>query len=74
MQADGIYESKINYGAKLNSQKAREIRAKYESGISIKDIAKEYKVTFSTVSRIIQNVTYREIKETARVAVVYNPH
>lgn len=67
-----IYVPKENYGNKLNINKAREIRKKYEEGIEIKDLAKEYNVTFSTISRIVQNVTYSEIRENARVSVVYN--
>lgn len=49
-------------GYKLNMQKAKEIRKLYDKGEEIKDIAKMYEVTFSTISRIVRNVTYRENK------------
>lgn len=67
-----IYTPKKNYGKKLNEQKAIEIRNKYRSGKKIKDIAKEYNVTFSTISRIIHNINYKEIKPTSIVNVIYN--
>jgi transposase len=74
MQSEGIYECKKNYGVKLNMQKAQEIRKKFEEGSKIKDIAKEYGVTFSAISRILHNINYPVIKETALVKVVYNPY
>ena len=72
MKSENLYESKANYGVKLNMQKAQAIRKKFEDGIEIKELAKEYQVTFSAISRIIQNRTYREIKQTANVSVTYN--
>lgn len=72
MKNYGLYKRRDNYGSKLNMQKAQKIRQKYKNGIRIKDIAKEYGVTFSTISRILHGITYR-IKETACVKVIYNP-
>lgn len=48
-------------GHKLNKQKAKNIRKLYESGKEIKNIAEKYNVTFSTISRIINNITYRDL-------------
>ena len=72
MKDEGLYKPKNNYGNKLNLDKAREIRKKHADGSEIKELANEYHVTFSTVSRIVQNITYPEIKETAIVSVTYN--
>jgi transposase len=72
MKVYGIYQPKMNYGTKLSFEKAREIRKKYSDGAEIKNLAEEYHVTFSTISRIIHNITYTEIKETATVSVTYN--
>jgi DNA invertase Pin-like site-specific DNA recombinase len=47
---------------KLSKQKAHAIRKLFEDGAEIKDIAKQYDVTFSTISRIINNITYKELK------------
>ena len=73
MKSEGLHEVKENYGVKLNLEKAREIRLKHSEGVEIKDLALQYNVTFSTISRIIHNITYTEIKETAKVKVIYNP-
>ena len=72
MKSYGIYNPKKNYGCKLDIIKAREIRKKYEQGTEIKDLAEEYQVTFSAVSRIIRNITYSENTDTAEVSVIYN--
>lgn len=72
MKSYDIYLPKSNYGVKLDIQKAREIRTKYTSGILIKDLAEQYDVTFSAISRIINNVTYCESHDTAQVNVTYN--
>jgi len=74
LKSEGLHECKSNYGVKLNMQKAKEIRKKFNDGSEIKELSSEYSVTFSTISRIIQNITYCEIKETAIVKVVYNPY
>jgi len=74
LKSEGLYECKSNYGVKLNMQKAKEIRKKFNEGFEIKELASEYCVTFSAISRIVKNITYCEIKETAIVKVVYNPY
>ena len=75
MKHYGILERKNNMGCnKLDLSKAREIRLKYSEGASMNDLADEYGVTFSTVSRVIHNINYKEpSKETAIVRVIYNP-
>jgi transposase len=67
-----LYEPKVNYGCgKLNMEKANEIRELRKKGMKIKDLAKKYKVTIATISRIINNKTYNEEKNTAIINVVY---
>jgi len=75
LQIWGLYEPKENYGCgKLDLQKAEEIRRKHKEGASVKDLAKEYSVTFSSISRVIHNITYKKQQsEKAEVSVVYNP-
>lgn len=69
----GLYEPKENYGCgKLNRQKADDIRKLHAQGVSIRDLAVKYKVTFATISRVVHNLIYREGKDTAIVNVVYN--
>lgn len=72
MKEEGLYKPKKNYGNKLDLEKAREIRKKHSEGFQIKQLASEYQVTFSTISRIIKNITYQEITETAKISVIYN--
>ena len=73
MQSYGIYNPKPNYGCrKLNMEKAIKIRELYDKGYTRKELSKKYKVTFSTISRIIYNINY-SIKSTANISVVYNP-
>lgn len=74
MQHYGILERKNNMGCnKLNLSKAREIRKKHSEGKSMNNLAEEYGVTFSTISRIVHNINYKEpSKETAIVRVIYN--
>lgn len=66
----GIFDRK---GRKLNLNKAKNIRSKHKNGISIKELAKEYEVTFSTISRVVNNITYKNKSTYANVSVVYNP-
>ena len=75
MQHYGILVRKNNMGSnKLNLNKAREIIRKHSEGTSMNDLAEEYEVTFSTISRVVHKINYREpAKETAEVHVVYNP-
>lgn len=58
-----ILPKKEGWGAnKLDIKKAQQIRKLYNSGKEIKNIAKKFDVTFSTISRIINNITYKEKK------------
>jgi transcriptional regulator with XRE-family HTH domain len=69
----GFYQPRPNYGCnKLNIEKAIEIRQLHKEGKSIKELAELYGVTFSTISRIIHNITYKYEKEVADVKVIYN--
>ncbi len=66
-------EKRQGWGRRFNKIIAREIRAKHNNQKkSIKDLAKEYKTTFSTVSRILHNITYRD-KDFSKVYVIHNP-
>ena len=49
-------------GHKLSMKKAQQIRNLYKNNEEIKNIAKKFDVTFSAISRIINNVTYKELK------------
>jgi len=70
---------KEGWGAyKLSFEKAIKIREMfYEERMEIKDIAKKYDVTFSTISRIVRNITYKENKTKfggeAKINVDYRP-
>lgn len=70
------YNPKTNFGSnKLTLQKAREIRELHAAGVPMKNLAKKYQVTFSTISRVIHNITHKDCKhETSEVSVIYNPH
>ena len=70
------YEPKKNFGAnKLDVEKAIAIRGLYAAGWHIKALAKKYDVTFSTISRVIHNITHKNVPhEIATVTMVYNPH
>lgn len=46
--------------AKLDLARAREIRSLVQSGISRREVAKRYGVARSTVSNVVDNVTWRE--------------
>jgi transposase len=75
MKKYNIYKPKKNYGCnKLNLEKAKEIRSLYKNGKKIKELSKKYKVTIATISRIINNIVYKENMEhdTADVTVIYN--
>jgi len=68
-----MYYPRSNYGAnKLSMDTARDIRNKYYDGMVMKDLAEEYKVTFSTISRVIHNITYKQVIGTAEISVIYN--
>lgn len=70
----GFFDKKKNYGScKLNRKIAKEIRAKYQNErLSIKELAIMYSVTFATISRIIDNITYPS-KDVSSVSVICNP-
>lgn len=75
MKKYDLYQPKKNYGCnKLNYEKAKEIRNLYNKGESIKFLSSKYKVTFATISRIVNNLIYIEnkINDTATINVVYN--
>ena len=74
MQGYDLFKPQENYGAcKLSFQQAKEIRVRHTNeSMSIKDLAKDYDVTFSAISRILHNFTYRD-PDTAKVHVTYNP-
>ena len=69
-----LYKPKQNFGCnKLNFEKAVEIRQLYKEGTSIKFLASKYKVTFATISRIINNLIYKEkTSNMATINVIYN--
>ena len=68
----GLFQRKGR--GKLDLYKARKIRQKHKDGVSIKDLAKEYNVTFASISRIIQRINYKDPEELADVQVLYNPN
>lgn len=73
MQHYGIYKPKANYGCgKLSRGRAKDIRVKHQEGMMMKDLAEEYGVTVAAISRIVHNINYKEVKETAHVSVIYN--
>ena len=68
-----VYKAKENYGCgKLNMEKAKEIRKLYNNDVTIKELSLMYKVTFATISRVINNLIYKETNDSAVVNVVYN--
>ena len=71
-----LYQARKNYGCrKLDIQKAKKIREKHKEGASLKELAKGYGVTFSSISRVVHGITYKEPPpEEAKVTMVYNPH
>lgn len=75
MKKYNLYKPRENFGCnKLNFKKASEIRLLYKQGESIKSLSLKYKVTFATISRVINNLIYVEKtnKDTATINVVYN--
>lgn len=73
MKKYDVYKAKENYGCgKLNMEKAKEIRKLYNNDVTIKELSLMYKVTFATISRIINNLIYKESNDSAVVNVVYN--
>lgn len=73
MQQYDIYRPKNNYGCgKLDADKAREMRRLSKQGKTMKEIAVQFKVTISTVSRVLNNTVYKESTDVAEVSVIYN--
>lgn len=72
LQYHNLYAPREGHGRKLDLDKAREIRKKHSDGKTIKQLAREYNVTFSSISRIVQNINYKEVRDTALVGVIYN--
>lgn len=73
MKKLSIYQPKANFGCgKLDMNKAQEIRRLHKEGRSMKELASQYGVTFSTISRVIHNIIYKYEKTVADVSVVYN--
>lgn len=69
------YEMFEKKGRKLDQAKAEKIRKKHQEGYSIKKLASEYQVTFSSISRVLNDITYKSGKKTyADISVVYNPN
>lgn len=69
-----LYKAKPNFGCgKLDMDKALTIRRLYKEGVAMRSLAKQYGVTVATISRVVNNVIYVQIKEVAEVSVVYNP-
>lgn len=66
------YELKSNYRPNKLKGRAEEIRALHEKGRSIKDLAAQYQVTFSAISRLLHKITHKPPKEFADVYVIYN--
>lgn len=70
----GLYKPKHNYGCnKLDMDKAREIRSFSKDGMAMKELSEKYKVTLSTISRVVHNLIYKDEKNVADVKVIYNP-
>jgi transposase len=73
LQSYGLYFPKVNYGCKkISKEDSEEIREKHRAGRGMKFLAEDYKVTVSTVSRIIHHITHRK-NTCADVRVIYNP-
>lgn len=73
LKKHNLYSPRENYGCgKLNQNKADEIRKLYKDGVTIKELAVRYGVTFSSIARVIHNLTYQESRDVAIVSVVHN--
>lgn len=67
-----LYSPKPNYGpGKIGEYNAKIIRKKHAKGFSIKELAKEYEVTFSSISRIVNNLNYSESRKDSKINVIY---
>ena len=67
-----LVESKKNMGPKLDKEKATEIRKKVSQGRCIKQVAKDYNLSLSSVYRVVNNETYKEpTKDIAQISAIY---
>lgn len=57
---------------KLTYHIAEEIRVKHHGGIEPKQLARDYRLSVTTVYKILNNLVYKP-KDVAMVSVVYNP-
>ena len=73
LKSYNIYEHGHYGRGKIGKENAITIRDKHIHGVSMKDLAQEYKVSFAAISRVIHGITYKEIHDCASVSVVYNP-
>lgn len=75
LKSYGIYEHGHYGRGKIGKENALEIRQKHKDGESIKNLAKEYGVSFAAVSRVIHKITYKDVgHDCASISVVYNPN
>jgi transposase len=75
LKSYNIYEHGHYGRGKIGKEKAVEIRTKHQEGASIKSLAKEYDVSFASISRVVHRITYKDAgPDFANVSVVYNPH
>lgn len=68
----GLFNPTKNFGCKLNMDIANTIRQKHKEGAKVKDLAIQYKVTNSSINRIINNANYSIPTDTSHVSVIYN--
>ena len=55
------FKSETNPKAKLNQHKVTLIKEALNKGVSVKDLAQEYQVSPSAISRIKRKKTWREL-------------
>lgn len=65
----GLYQKQ----KRLDPDEVMEIRAKFNEGESVTSLAKQFKVTFSSISRVVTQQTHRMSRDVAEIMVVYNP-
>lgn len=65
-----LFESKIS---RLDEDRANKIREYHNLGHSPKDCEKFFKLSLTTVYRVLNNQIYPQIPQTANVSVSYNP-
>lgn len=53
------FKSETNPKAKLNKQQVELIKQQLQKGVAVKDLANEYNVSSSAISRIKRNKTWR---------------